>query len=286
MALPRRHNMLARRIEAQRGRPLGGGERAAHLYAVVELEQADGRVAQREPRAGGATELDPAHGVPAAAQAAPRAHHAGRRLGSARGRDVGGRDLVEKELAVGGAHHELLAADGDALEVAGDLIGQEGCRLEGCSARALAASSSVGAGGLVRRAVGARAWRQSGRQKRTKNPLENNQCHRLVGRTAVFALIVPNEGVQSDLDAKAKRPDLAVPFVSTALRTRRRACERRAAAAGWQVPAEPTMPRQNSQVFDFKPIARCLPLHPPPPHTMSVNVFFCGASRGASLVLV
>ena len=26
-------------------------------------------------------------------------------------------------------------------------------------------------------------------------------------------------------------------------RARRRACERRAAAAGWQVPAEPTMPR-------------------------------------------
>ena len=37
-------------------------------------------------------------------------------------------------------------------------------------------------------------------------------------------------------------------------RARRRACERRAAAAGWQVPAEPTMPRLNSQVLasDFK----------------------------------
>ena len=31
-------------------------------------------------------------------------------------------------------------------------------------------------------------------------------------------------------------------------RARRRACERRAAAAGWQVPAEPTMSRLNSQV--------------------------------------
>ena len=31
----------------------------------------------------------------------------------------------------------------------------------------------------------------------------------------------------------------------------RRACERRAAAAGWQVPAEPTMPRLNSQVLDY-----------------------------------
>ena len=30
-------------------------------------------------------------------------------------------------------------------------------------------------------------------------------------------------------------------------RARRRACERRAAAAGWQVPAEPTMPRLNSR---------------------------------------
>ena len=29
------------------------------------------------------------------------------------------------------------------------------------------------------------------------------------------------------------------------------ACERRAAAAGWQVPAEPTMPRLNSQVLGF-----------------------------------
>ena len=34
---------------------------------------------------------------------------------------------------------------------------------------------------------------------------------------------------------------------SYAGRARRRACERRAAAAGWQVPAEPTMPRLNSQ---------------------------------------
>ena len=31
----------------------------------------------------------------------------------------------------------------------------------------------------------------------------------------------------------------------------RRACERRAAAACWQVPAEPTMPRLNSQVLGF-----------------------------------
>ena len=36
---------------------------------------------------------------------------------------------------------------------------------------------------------------------------------------------------------------------SYAGRARRRACERRAAAAGWQVPAEPTMPRLNSQVL-------------------------------------
>ena len=34
-------------------------------------------------------------------------------------------------------------------------------------------------------------------------------------------------------------------------RARRRACERRAAAAGWQVPAEPTMPWLNSQVLGF-----------------------------------
>ena len=34
-------------------------------------------------------------------------------------------------------------------------------------------------------------------------------------------------------------------------RARRRACERRAAAAGWQVPAEPTMPRLNSPVLGF-----------------------------------
>ena len=34
-------------------------------------------------------------------------------------------------------------------------------------------------------------------------------------------------------------------------RARRRACERRVAAAGWQVPAEPTMPRLNSQVLGF-----------------------------------
>ena len=32
---------------------------------------------------------------------------------------------------------------------------------------------------------------------------------------------------------------------------RRASCERRAAAAGWQVPAEPTMPRLNSQVLGF-----------------------------------
>ena len=32
-------------------------------------------------------------------------------------------------------------------------------------------------------------------------------------------------------------------------RARRRAFERRAAAAGWQLPAEPTMPRLNSQVL-------------------------------------
>ena len=38
---------------------------------------------------------------------------------------------------------------------------------------------------------------------------------------------------------------------SYAGRARRRACERRAAAAGWQVPAEPTMPRLNSQVLGF-----------------------------------
>ena len=38
---------------------------------------------------------------------------------------------------------------------------------------------------------------------------------------------------------------------SYAGRGRRRACERRAAAAGWQVPAEPTMPRLNSQVLGF-----------------------------------
>ena len=36
---------------------------------------------------------------------------------------------------------------------------------------------------------------------------------------------------------------------SYAGRARRRACERRAAAAGWQVPAEPTMPQLNSQVL-------------------------------------
>ena len=85
--LTRRHfsKVLTRRVEAQRGRTLGGGERAAHLYAVVELEQADGRVTEREPRAGGAAELDPAHRVAAAAQAAPRAHHAGRRLVGGRG---------------------------------------------------------------------------------------------------------------------------------------------------------------------------------------------------------
>ena len=38
---------------------------------------------------------------------------------------------------------------------------------------------------------------------------------------------------------------------SYAGRARRRACERRVAAAGWQVPAEPTMPRLNSQVLGF-----------------------------------
>ena len=43
---------------------------------------------------------------------------------------------------------------------------------------------------------------------------------------------------------------LAAP-ASYAGRARRRACERRAAAAGWHVPAEPTMPRLNSQVLGF-----------------------------------
>ena len=38
---------------------------------------------------------------------------------------------------------------------------------------------------------------------------------------------------------------------SYAGRARRLACERRAAAAGWQVPAEPTMRRLNSQVLGF-----------------------------------
>ena len=71
----------------------------------------------------------------------------------------------------------------------------------------------------------------------------------------MFALIVPNEGVQSGVETLTPKENahrFAVPFVSTALRTRRRACERRAAAAGWQVPAEPTMPRLNSQVLWVK----------------------------------
>ena len=41
---------------------------------------------------------------------------------------------------------------------------------------------------------------------------------------------------------------------SYAGRARRRACERRVAAAGWQVPAEPTMPRLNSQVLGFQAV--------------------------------
>ena len=49
-----------------------------------------------------------------------------------------------------------------------------------------------------------------------------------------------------------KRPPLGrCTPASYAGRARRRACEWRAAAAGWQVPAEPTMPRLNSQVLEF-----------------------------------
>ena len=69
----------------------------------------------------------------------------------------------------------------------------------------------------------------------------------------MFALIVPNEGVQSGVDTLTPRENaqgLPGSFrFHRASSTRRRACERRAAAAGWQVPAEPTMPRLNSQVL-------------------------------------
>ena len=62
------------------------------------------------------------------------------------------------------------------------------------------------------------------------------------GRSGEGARLEDNSPASSPLPGRRR---------SYAGRARRRACERRAAAAGWHVPAEPTMPRLNSQVLEF-----------------------------------
>ena len=52
-----------------------------------------------------------------------------------------------------------------------------------------------------------------------------------------------------------------------------------AAASGWQVPAEPTMPRLNSQVDGFlRTLALCRPLEVPPLSEPSRPAYVCSAA--------
>ena len=53
-------------------------------------------------------------------------------------------------------------------------------------------------------------------------------------------------------------------------------CERRAAAAGWRVPAEPTVPRLNSQVrrLQYSLSEVCCPLEVPPLSWFTVPSLF------------
>ena len=82
------------------------------------------------------------------------------------------------------------------------------------------------------------------------NPNPNPQCGRGRSQPYMYSLadVTKRTAFWFPLTARVQ---LVHPGVVRAGRARRRACERRATAAGWQVPAEPTMPRLNSQVLGF-----------------------------------